>query len=88
MWNHDDGGINNNNSNSKYGDSNDGGSNDGGSNGDDSDKSCCYKCFKYHDQHLLLICDCCDKRYCHTYCSIFGNSVPEEDWLCDSCDKT
>ncbi|KAK0412821.1 hypothetical protein QR680_006430 [Steinernema hermaphroditum] len=51
----------------------------------DIDELMCDKCGLGHDEHLMLLCENCD-RALHTYCSepAFAE-VPKGDWHCPSC---
>ena len=45
----------------------------------------CQVCGGSHDEHLLLLCDSCDKGY-HTSClSPPLTAIPEGEWLCPLC---
>lgn len=33
-----------------------------------------------------MICDFCDFKIAHTYCCGFGESIPNDDWICDFCE--
>ena len=44
----------------------------------------CYECGAGHDEELLLVCDECNRRICHTYCAGL-QSIPAGDWFCKEC---
>ena len=47
----------------------------------------CYICGSDENMYLMLVCDGCNKKTCHTYCDnrIEGNLIPDDDWLCHEC---
>jgi len=48
----------------------------------------CYVCQRSEDEHLMLICDFCNIKCCHTYCDSEiedGFLIPEEEWYCHFC---
>ena len=44
----------------------------------------CYICNKSNNAHVLLVCDKCSFRICHTYC-VGLDSIPDGDWICPEC---
>ena len=44
----------------------------------------CYICNKSNNAHILLVCDRCSFRICHTYC-VGLDSIPDGDWICPEC---
>ena len=44
----------------------------------------CYICNKSNNAHILLVCDKCSFRICHTYC-VGLDSIPDGDWICPEC---
>ncbi|WOG92249.1 hypothetical protein DCAR_0311512 [Daucus carota subsp. sativus] len=44
----------------------------------------CNVCHNMSNQTLLLQCDLCDSSS-HTYCVGLGDTVPEDDWICQNC---
>ncbi|CAI2386758.1 unnamed protein product [Moneuplotes crassus] len=44
----------------------------------------CYVCRTAEDEDLLLICDHCNSKICHTHCDNLEN-IPENEWFCHSC---
>ena len=46
----------------------------------------CYKCRSENNSNVLLVCDHCVKKCCHTYCLDPPlEFIPVEDWYCDFC---
>jgi hypothetical protein len=46
----------------------------------------CYVCNSGEPEDLLVICDSCEIKCCHTFCTDPPMvSVPEGDWYCDYC---
>lgn len=51
----------------------------------DYEETICHMCENGDDEHLLMLCDGCDRGF-HTYCVNLDN-VPEGDWYCVPCSK-
>lgn len=52
---------------------------------DQNSEDFCYICASDQNPYLLMICDLCEFKVCHSYCAGFGNQVPIEDWYCRYC---
>lgn len=46
----------------------------------------CLICGKADNSQVLLVCDMCDFRICHTYC-VGLDVIPDGDWFCPECVK-
>lgn len=54
----------------------------------DESEDFCYVCLSGEDGEVLMICDMCSTKVCHTYCAGLGDVVPLEDWWCLFCTST
>lgn len=52
---------------------------------DEESEDFCYVCQLDERPELMIICDACSYHVAHTYCLGFGDTIPEDDWVCGYC---
>lgn len=60
---------------------------EGGGEGEEEendDEDVCYICGKSNDETNLLVCDGCNKKFCHYYC-LNLKKIPTKNWYCIYC---